>query len=90
MHLALSLIHISTQDALGFASSVAVGRIEEVESDVQCPIHDDEAVGLVRLRTEVHRAKAQGTDLQPGSSKIAIVHDLHFRPAKTKLQIVKE
>src|ERR1700728_4607508 len=66
-----SLGEPAAQDLLGLASSVAVGRVEEVDPFLERPVHDGEAVGFICLRTEVHRAETQRADEEPGSSEMA-------------------
>ena len=60
-------------------AAVAVGRVEEVDSFLERPIHDGEAVGLFGLRAEVHRAETQRADEEPRSSEMSVVHGSDFR-----------
>ena len=54
--------------------AVDVGGVEEVDAQLQRPVHDGEAVGFGGLRAEVHRAQAQPADLQPGAAEIDVLH----------------
>src|SRR5690606_34478266 len=68
--------------------TVAVGRVKEVDAEVERLVHDGEAVRLRGLRTEVHRAQAQRADLQAGASKVDVVHAFSsscaYAPASTR------
>jgi hypothetical protein len=54
--------------------SIHVRRIEKIQPGVERPVHDRETVGLVGLRTEIHRAQAQAADLDPRSTELHILH----------------
>src|SRR5262249_40522939 len=68
----------STDDLLGDAlpglPAVHVGGVEEVDAVFEGPVHDGEAVGLARVRAEVHGAEAEAAHLEPGASEMRVVH----------------
>ena len=39
--------------------AIDIGGIEEIDAQLQRPVHDREAVFYRRMRTEIHRAQAQ-------------------------------
>ena len=51
-------------DALARPPSVHIGRVEEVDAQLQRPVHYRSALVLARQRTEVHGTKTQAADLQ--------------------------
>ncbi len=65
----------ATDDRLGLAAAVDVGRVEEVDALFERRVHDGEAVGLVGPRAEVHRAEAQRAHPQAGSPECSVLHD---------------
>ena len=71
---AAALREPAADDLLGLAAAVAVGGVEEVDPALEGAVHDREAVGLARLRPEVHRAEAQRAHEQASTSEMAVVH----------------
>src|SRR5690606_41203767 len=61
--------------ALVLAPPVDVGRVEEVQTGVERRVHDGVAVGLVGLRTEVHRPEDEAADLESRASELRVLHD---------------
>ena len=70
-------------DALAVLAAVDVGGVEEVDAQLQRLVHDREAVGLARLRPEVHRAQAQPADLQAGAAEVVYCIVLLLHTAAT-------
>lgn len=55
--------------AVGGEDAIGIGRVDEVNPLLQGVVHDGEAVGLAGLRSEVHCAQAQPTDLQARTAR---------------------
>ena len=62
-------------ESLALLPAVDVGGVEEVETGVECRVHDRVRRRLVGLRTEVHGAEAEAADRQPGASEVRVFHD---------------
>jgi hypothetical protein len=62
-------------DAFAELPAVHVGRVVELDAEVERAIHDLEAVRLGGLRAEVHRAETQARDAQPGAAEVCVLHD---------------
>ena len=64
----------AADDLLGGAgalvAAVAVGGVEEVDAELEGPVHDRVRLVLGRLRPEVHRAEAQLADLRVPSGPV--------------------
>src|SRR5262249_22116815 len=75
---AAAVVEPAPQDLLGDPlaqlPAVYIGGVEEVEAVLECPVHDGVAVGLGRLRPEVHRAQAQPAHPQTGATQIRVFH----------------
>src|SRR6266498_1169806 len=56
------------------APAVHVGGVEEVDPDVQRPVHDLVRRGLFGHRTEVHRAEAEPADPQASPPEVCVIH----------------
>ena len=70
--------------------SVHVGRVEEVDAQVERPVHDGVAVVFRGLRAEVHRAEAQPADRQAGASEIRVLHAVHPSSVQAGRPAVRE
>ena len=74
----------ASDDLLGppFAAlpAVDVGGVEEVDPEVERLVHDDERVGLARLRTEVHRAEAKPADAETRATEADVAHGAKAYP----------
>ena len=55
--------------------TVDIGRIEEVDTEIECAVHDLIAVGFGGLRAEVHGAEAEPADFQAGTPEMGVVHE---------------
>src|SRR5262249_511596 len=70
----------ATDDLLGGAlarlPAVDVRRIEEVDAQLDRPVHDGGAVGLGGQRAEVHGAEAQPAHLDPSATEADVLHVL--------------
>src|SRR4030095_9714151 len=64
-------------DALTGLAAVHIGGVEEVDPALHGAVHDDVAVVLGRLGTEVHRAETEPAYRQAGAAKIRVLHGLH-------------
>src|SRR5439155_8073029 len=53
--------------------AVDVGGIEEVEAELERPVHDREALALRRLGAEVHRAEAEAAHLESRASELRVL-----------------
>jgi hypothetical protein len=70
----------ATDDLLGnpFAHfpAIDVRSVEEIDPQLQRPIHDGETIGFARQGTEVHRAEAEPAHAQAGASKSCVLHSV--------------
>src|SRR5439155_1482430 len=60
--------------ALARPPAVDVGGVEEVDAELQRPVHDGEALGLGGERAEVHGAEAEAAYLEPRPAETRVVH----------------
>src|SRR4029077_7238066 len=63
-------------DALARLPAVDVRRVEEVDAQLEGPVHDGAAVGFVGEGTEVHRAEAETAHLHTGTPEPDVLHAL--------------
>src|SRR5262249_17035045 len=61
-------------DALARLPAVDVGRVEEVDAELEGPVHDGAAVGFAGEWTEVHRAQAETAHLHTGTPEPDVLH----------------
>jgi len=61
-------------DALARLPAVDVRRVEEVDAELEGPVHDGGAVGFAGERTEVHRAEAETAHLHTGTPEPDVLH----------------
>src|SRR4029077_405219 len=75
---AAALHQPAADDLLGHAlarlPAVDVRGVEEVDPRVERAVHDREAVGLGRLRAEVHGAEAETAHAETGAAEADILH----------------
>ena len=62
------------RDALALFPAIDVGRVEEVDSEFECPIHDTKRILFGRMRTKVHGSEAQTTDFEGGAAETSVLH----------------
>ncbi len=62
------------RDPFAHFPAVDVGRIEEVDAEVERPIHDGEAVRFGRVRAEVHGAQTEPADFQARAAEMHVLH----------------
>src|SRR5262249_19015767 len=60
--------------ALSFLPAVDVRRVEEVDTELEGPVHDALRILLAGLRAEIHRSQAQARHLEPGASESGDLH----------------
>ena len=79
----------SADDLLGVTvlhgPAINIGRIEEVDAELEGAIHDRVAVLLGRVPAKVHRAQAQITDEDAVFSQSAVLHS-HFVSLKSDVK----
>ena len=61
-------------DALALLPAVDVGGVEEIDADFERLVHDGEAVGLGRLRTEVHGAETKIGNSETAATEVYVFH----------------
>jgi hypothetical protein len=67
-------------DALTLLPAVDVGRVEEVDPDVERAIHDRVGVFLGGLGTEVHRSQAEPADREAAAAEVRVSPCRHPAP----------
>jgi len=54
--------------------AIDVGGIEEIDAELEGPVHDPEALGLVGDPAEVHRAEAEVADEGAVGAETLVLH----------------
>ena len=70
--------------ASAVVAAVAVRCVEEVDPELERPVHDCERFVLGRLRPEIHRAETQLADLEGGAAQSSITHGLSLADRRAR------
>nr|MEC6698417.1 hypothetical protein [Sphingobium sp. SJ10-10] len=63
-------------DFLGFPDAVDIGRVDEIDTEVQSLVDDPDTIVMIGIEVaaEHHCAEAKGADLDAGSAEGAVLH----------------